>query len=119
MEEKLDISRIGSIIELDPIRIDEVLSNGSSTFISKNFYNKGVYRIKNSHINELEDLAINIDKIEAATYNNLVGEFGEECVDAHLFDNLPEGSFIFFYSFKLETDLVKQHSKRKTEYLKA
>jgi len=48
VEEKLDISRIGNIIELDPYRIDETLQNGNSTFVSPLFYNKGVYRVKNS-----------------------------------------------------------------------
>lgn len=119
MEEKLDISRIGNIIELDPYRIDETLQNGNSTFVSTLFYNKGVYRVKNSQKKQLEDFAINVDKIEAATYQGLVEEFGEECLDTHLWDNVPEGSVIFFYSFKLETTLVEQHSKKMTEYMEA
>jgi hypothetical protein len=119
VEEKLDISRIGNIIELDPYRIDETLQNGNSTFVSPLFYNKGVYRVKNSQKKQLEDFAINVDKIEAATYQGLVEEFGEECLDTHLWDNVPEGSVIFFYSFKLETTLVEQHSKKMTEYMEA
>jgi hypothetical protein len=117
--EKLDISRIGNVIDLDSYRIDEVLSNESSTFISPMFYNKGVYRVMNNHDNQLEDFAINIDKIEAATYNGLVEEFGTECVDPHLWDDVPEGSIIFFYSFKLEKNLVLQHSRKKNELIKA
>jgi alanine-alpha-ketoisovalerate/valine-pyruvate aminotransferase len=119
MNEKLDISRIGSTIELDPIRIDEVLEKGTCTFVSPMFYNKGVYRVKNSLKKYLENFAINIHKIEAATYQGLVEEFGEECVDTSLWDEVPEGSVIFFYSFKVEKDLVKQHSKRSTEFIEA
>ena len=119
VKEKLDISRIGSILELDPIRIDEVMQKGSCTFVSPKFYNKGVYRVKNSQRKFLEDFAIHIHKIEAATYEDLVEEFGEECIDTSLWNEVPEGSVIFFYSFKMETDLVKQHSKRGTEFIEA
>ena len=119
MEEKLDISRIGSTIELDPYKIDETIQHGNSTLVSPMFYNKGVYRVKNSQKKQLEDFAINVDKIEAATYQGLVEEFGKECVDLHLWDDVPEGSVIFFYSFKLETTLVEQHSKKMTEYMEA
>ena len=119
VKEKLDISRVGSIIELDPIRIDEVMQKGTCTFVSPIFYNKGVYRVKNSQKKFLEDFAINIHKIEPATYEGLVEEFGEECIDTSLWDEVPEGSVIFFYSFKVETDLVMQHSKRSTEFIEA
>ena len=119
MQEKLDISRVGNNIDLDPFRIDEVLENGTCTFVSSKFYNKGVYRVKNNQTKQLEDLAINIDKIEAATYEGLVEEFGEGCVDASLWDDVPDGSMVFFYSFKLEKDLVEQYSGKKEEYLEA
>ena len=119
MEEKLDISRVGNTIDLDPFRIDEVLQNGTCTFVSSKFYNKGVYRVKNNQTKRHEDFAINIDKIEAATYEGLVDEFGEGCVDASLWDDVPDGSMVFFYSFKLETDLVKQQSKKSAEFIEA
>jgi hypothetical protein len=119
VQEKLDISRVGNNIDLDPFRIEEVLDNGTCTFVSSKFYNKGVYRVKNNQTKRLEDFAINIDKIEAATYEGLVEEFGVGCVDASLWSDVPEGSMVFFYSFKLEKDLVKQHSTKKEDYLEA
>jgi hypothetical protein len=119
MKEKLEISRIGSTIELDNYRIYEVLEKGHCTFISPMFYNKGVHKVKNSQNEHSDDFAINIDKIEAATYQGLVEEFGEDCVDSHLWDDVPDGSIIFFYSVKLEKDLVDQQPQRKTEYYEA
>ena len=119
MVEKIDISRIGCILELDPVRIEEVIEKGSCTLVSPKLFNKGVYKVKNTRNNQLEDVAVNIRKIEAATYKGLVEEFGEECVDAHLWENVPEGSVIFFYSFNLETDLVEYELKPRTEYIEA
>jgi len=119
MNEKVEISRIGSTVELDNYRIDEVLDTGQCTFISPMFYNKGVHRVKNTQNEQLEDFAINIDKIEAATYQGLVEDLGEDCVDSHLWNEVPEGSIIFFYLVKLEKDLVDQQPGRKTEYYEA
>ncbi|MBE0522972.1 MAG: hypothetical protein IBX40_01330 [Methanosarcinales archaeon] len=119
MVEKIDISRIGCILELDPVRIEEVIEKGSCTLVSPKLFNKGVYKVKNSRNNQVEDVAVNIRKIEAATYKGLVEEFGEECVDANLWENVPEGSVIFFYSFNLETDLVEYELKPRTEYIEA
>jgi hypothetical protein len=117
--EKIDISRIGCILELDPTRIEEVIEKGRCTLVSPKLFNKGVYKVKNSRNNQLEDVAVNITKIEAATYKGLVDEFGAKCVDAHLWEEVPEGSVIFFYSFNLETDLVEYELKPRTEYIEA
>ncbi|MDF1556622.1 MAG: hypothetical protein P1P80_00355 [ANME-2 cluster archaeon] len=119
MYEKIDITRVGNSIDLDPFRIDEVLQNGTCTFVSSKFYNKGVYRVMNNVDKRMQDFAVNIDKIEAATYKGLVEEFGKGCVDASLWDDVPDGSVVFFYSFKLETELVEPHSKKEAEFIEA
>lgn len=104
---KLDMERIGNTLELDEFRISESKENGASTLISPKFYNKGVYRVRNTDSGRLENLAINIDKVAAVTYDGLVEELGEDCVDRNLWKDVPEGGAIFFYSLKLEKDFVK------------
>jgi hypothetical protein len=104
---KLEIERIGNLLDLDDFKIKEAIEHGKSTFISSKFYNKGVYRIRNSDNGRLENLAINVDKIAAVTYDGLVEELGEDCVDKSLWKDVPEGEPIFFYSLKLDRDLVK------------
>jgi len=47
-------------------------------------------------------MAINIDKIAAVTYDCLVKELGDGCVDRNLWNDVPAGEPIFFYSFKLD-----------------
>lgn len=104
---KLDMERIGNTLELDEFRIKESKENGASTLISPKFYNKGVYRVRNTDSGRLENLAVNIDKVAAVTYVGLVEELGEDCVDKNLWKDVPEGAAIFFYSLKLEKDFVK------------
>ncbi len=99
---KLEIERLGNILDLDEYKIKETLEHGKSTLISSRFYNKGVYRVRNSDSGRLENLAINIEKIAAVTYEGLVKELGEGCVDRNLWNDVPEGEPIFFYSFKLD-----------------
>lgn len=105
---KLDIERVGNVLELDDFKIKEAEENGKSTLISSKFFNKGVYRVKNSGTNRLEDIVINIEKIAAVTYDGLIKELGEGCVDKHLWKDVPEGEPIFFYSLKLEKDFVRK-----------
>ena len=104
---KLDMERIGNTLGLDEFRIKESNENGSSTLISPKFYNKGVYRVRNTDSGRLENMAVNIDKVAAVTYQGLVEELGEDCVDKNLWKDVPEGGAIFFYSIKLEKDFVK------------
>ncbi|MCE8425510.1 MAG: hypothetical protein J5U17_07000 [Candidatus Methanoperedens sp.] len=104
---KLEIERIGNVLELDDFKIKEASDNGKSTFISSKFLNKGVYRVRNSGNGHLENLVINIDKIAAVTYDGLIKELGEDCVDKHLWKDVPDGEPIFFYSLKLEKDFVR------------
>ena len=104
---KLDIERIGNVLELDDFKIREVADNGKSTLISSKFFNKGVYRVRNSGNGRLENVVINVDKIAAVTYDGLIKELGEGCVDKHLWKDVPEGEPIFFYSIKLEKDFVR------------
>lgn len=99
---KLEIERLGNILDLDEYKIKETLEHCKSTLISSRFYNKGVYRVRNSDSGSLENLAINIEKIAAVTYEGLVKELGEGCVDRNLWNDVPEGEPIFFYSFKLD-----------------
>ena len=99
---KLEIERLGNILDLDEYKMKETLEHGKSTLISSRFYNKGVYRVRNSDSGRLENLAINIEKIAAVTYESLVKELGEGCVDRNLWNDVPEGEPIFFYSFKLD-----------------
>ncbi len=99
---KLEIERLGNILDLDEYKIKEALEHGKSTLISPRFYNKGVYRVMNTDSGRLENMAINIDKIAAVTYESLVNELGEGCVDRNLWNDVPQGEPIFFYSFKLD-----------------
>ena len=104
---KLEIERIGNILDLDEFKIKEAAERGKSTLISSRFFNKGIYRVRNSNNGHLENMAINVDKIAAVTYEGLVKELGEGCVDKSLWKDVPEGEAIFFYSLKLEHDVVK------------
>jgi len=104
---KLDIDRIGHILDLDEFKIKEAQEHGKSTLISSKFFNKGVYRVRNITNGRLENIAVNIDKIAAVTYEGLIKELGEGCVDKHLWKDVPEGEPIFFYSLKLENNFVK------------
>lgn len=99
---KLEIERLGNILDLDEYKIKEALEHGKSTLISSKFYNKGVYRVRNTDSGRLENIAINIEKIAAVTYESLVRELGEGCVDRNLWNDVLEGEPIFFYSFKLD-----------------
>lgn len=99
---KLEIERLGNIIDLDEYKIKEALDHGKSTLISSKFYNKGVYRVRNIDSGRMENIAINIDKIAAVTYDGLSKELGKGCVDRNLWKDVPEGEPIFFYSFKLD-----------------
>lgn len=99
---KLEIERLGNILDLDEYKIKETLEHGKSTLISSIFYNKGVYRVRNSDSGRLENMAINIEKIAAVTYEGLVKELGEGCVDRNLWNDVPDGEPIFFYSFKFD-----------------
>ncbi len=104
---KLDIERIGNVLDLDNYKIHEARENGKSTLISSKFYNKGVYRVRNANNGRLESMAINIDKIAAVTYEALTEELGNDCVDKTLWKDVPEGEAIFFYSLKLENEFIK------------
>ncbi len=99
---KLEIERLGNILDLDEYKIKEALEHGKSTLISPRFYNKGVYRVRNTDSGRLENMAINIEKIAAVTYESLIRELGNGCVDKNLWNDVPEGEPIFFYSFKLD-----------------
>ncbi len=99
---KLEIERLGNILDLDEYKIKEALEHGKSTLISPRFYNKGVYRVRNTDSGHLENMAINIEKIAAVTYESLIRELGDGCVDKNLWNDVPEGEPIFFYSFKLD-----------------
>ena len=103
---KLDIERLGNVLDLDEYKIKDATEHGKSTLISPKFFNKGVYRVRNSSNGRLENMAINIDKIAAVTYEGLIKELGEGCVDKSLWKDVPEGDVIFFYSFRLEDDIV-------------
>ncbi len=103
---KLDIERIGNMLDLDEFKIKEATEQGKSTLISSKFFNKGVYRVRNINNGRLENIAVNIDKIGAVTYEGLVKELGEGCVDKSLWKDVPEGDIIFFYSLKLENGLL-------------
>jgi len=105
---RLDIERIGNILEMDEFKINEAKERGKSTMISPKFFNKGVYRVRNVNNGRLEGIAVNIDKIAAVTYDGLVKELGRDCVDKTLWKDVPEGEAIFFYSLRLENDFVRQ-----------
>lgn len=104
---KLDMERIGHVLDMDEFKINEAKEHGKSTLISTKFFNKGVYRVRNANNGRLENIAVNIDKIAAVTYDGLVKELGEGCVDKNLWKDVPEGEAIFFYSLKLENEFVK------------
>lgn len=103
---KLDIERIGHVLDMDEFKINEAKESGKSTLISTKFFNKGVYRVRNANNGRLEGIAVSIDKIAAVTYVGLVKELGQDCVDKNLWKDVPEGEAIFFYSLKLENDFV-------------
>lgn len=104
---RLDIERIGHILDMDEFKINEAKERGKSTMISPKFFNKGVYRVRNANNGRLESIAVNIDKIAAVTYDGLVKELGRDCVDKTLWKDVPEGEAIFFYSLRLENDFVR------------
>jgi hypothetical protein len=104
---RLDIERIGHILEMDEFKINEAKERGKSTMISPKFFNKGVYRVRNVNNGRLESIAVNIDKIAAVTYDGLVKELGKDCVDKSLWKDVPEGEAIFFYSLRLENEFVR------------
>ncbi len=103
---KLEVERIGHVLDMDEFKINEAKERGRSTLISTKFFNKGVYRVRNANNGHLENIAVNIDKIAAVTYAGLVKELGQDCVDKNLWKDVPEGEAIFFYSLKLENDFV-------------
>jgi len=96
-----ELERIGHFIELDPFRIKEVLKNGRCTFISRYFFNPGIYRVKNTKTEGFENFAISIDKVESASYYDLVERFGEDAVDESLWEGLSKRDHIYFYAFSL------------------
>ncbi len=104
---RLDIERIGHVLDMDEFKIKEAKDRGKSTMISAKLFNKGVYRVRNADSGIIEGIAVNIDKIAAVTYDGLVKELGKDCVDKTLWKDVPEGEAIFFYSLKLENELVK------------
>jgi len=104
---KIEVERIANILELDDFKIKEAIENGKTTLISPKFFNKGVYRVRNAGSSRLENIAVNIIKIAAVTYEGLIKELGEGCVDKHLWKDVPDGEPIFFYSIRLEKDFVK------------
>jgi len=104
---KLEIERIGNFLDLDELKIKEAMESGKTTLISQRFFNKGIYRVRNAGNGNFENVAVNIDKIGAVTYEGLVRELGEGCVDRNLWRDVPEGDVIFFYSLRLENDFVK------------
>lgn len=104
---RLDIERIGHVLDMDEYKINEAKESGKTTMISPTFYNKGVYRVRNSSNGDIEGIAVNVDKIAAVTYDGLVKELGKDCVDKNLWKDVPEGEAIFFYSLKLENEFVK------------
>ncbi len=117
-EFQVELGRVGHLIPLVSLRIQETLQSGSCTFISDKFYNKGIYRVRNKQSGALENFAIRIYRIEAATYQGLVDELGAECIDTSLWRNVPEGAPVFFYAFKLENRLVKNAPKKENEALR-
>lgn len=122
---QLGLDGLGHVIDLDPVRIQETLKSEECTFISDKFYNKGIYRVRNVETKSLENLAIHIYRIEAATYQGLVDDFGAKCVDKSLWENVPKGGAIFFYAFRIEEQFIKDTEKprggikKEAEWLKA
>jgi hypothetical protein len=104
---KLDIERVAHTLDLDEYKINETKKTGKTTMISPKFYNKGIYRVRDVNNGLIEDIAVNIDKIAAVTYDGLVRELGKDCVDKTLWKDVPEGEAIFFYSLKLEDEFIK------------
>lgn len=104
---RLEIERIGHVLDMDEFKINEAKERGKSTMISPKLFNKGVYRVRNVDSGILESIAVNIEKIAAVTYEGLVKELGKDCVDKTLWKDVPEGEAIFFYSLKLENEFVK------------
>ncbi|MCD5409955.1 MAG: hypothetical protein LRZ87_04260 [Methanocellales archaeon] len=110
---QLETGRLGHVIDLEPSRIQETLKNRECTFISDKFYNKGIYRVRNIETKSLEDFAIHIYRIEAATYQGLVDDLGAKCVDKSLWENVPDGEVIFFYAFRVEEQFIKDTETEK------
>jgi len=96
-----ELERIAHFIELDPFRIKEALRRGKCTFISRYFYNPGIYRVRNTETGKFENFAILIEKIESASYEDLVRDFGEDLVDESLWEGLSKKDHIYFYAFTL------------------
>lgn len=114
---KLDLDRIGNVIDLDPNIIKEIVNKDKSFFISPKLYNKGIYRVRNKYSGLLEDFAVYLYKIEAATYEALVKKLGYEKVDKELWKGVPEGSVLFFYGLKLENELIKYNHINNNLYI--
>ncbi|OYT64058.1 hypothetical protein B6V01_004275 [Methanosarcinales archaeon ex4572_44] len=106
--EEIDLSRVGHVLDLDQYKIAEIYEKGASSFISPIFYNKGLYRVRNSGSGIIiTDFAVCIEKVGAATYEGLVSEMGEDCVDKRLWRDVPAGDVIFFYSLRREDEFVR------------
>jgi len=45
---RLDIERIGHVLDMDEFKINEAREHGKSTMISAKLFNKGVYRVRNA-----------------------------------------------------------------------
>ncbi|MFQ6055489.1 MAG: hypothetical protein ACE5J3_05855 [Methanosarcinales archaeon] len=114
---KLDLDRIGHVIDLDPNIIEEIANKNNSAFVSPKLYNKGIYRVRNKYNGLLEDFAVYLYKIEAATYEGLVKKLGYEKVDKELWKDVPEGSVLFFYGIKLENELIKYNHINNNLYI--
>ncbi|HIH69872.1 hypothetical protein [Methermicoccus shengliensis] len=97
---RLTPNRVGSILELDPYRIGELKKNEECTYISHLYFNKGVYRVLNRRTKEVEPFVVEVVKVEAATYDELVSEVGERLVDIELWRPVGRGEPIFFYLLK-------------------
>lgn len=109
--EGIALERIGNVLVLDRYKIAELRSQGSCSFISHMFYNKGLYRVRSEGRGVMADFAVSIDKVVAATYEGLVEEMGEDCVDKRLWKDVPEGDVIFFYSLHREDEFVKEEGE--------
>ncbi|MHC1588341.1 MAG: hypothetical protein ACXQT3_02215 [Methermicoccaceae archaeon] len=92
--------RIGSVLELDPYRIGELKKDGETTYISHLYFNRGLYRVFNRRTGRLEPLVVEVVKVEAATYDELVAEVGETLVDIELWRPVGREEAIFFYLLK-------------------
>jgi len=106
--DEIDLSRIGHVLDLNQYKIAEIGEKGASSFISHIFYNKGLYRVRNTGSGLIiMDFAVCIEKVGAATYEGLVSEMGEDCVDKRLWKDVPAGDVIFFYSLRREDEFVR------------